>query len=279
MPRASALPQLKLCKHSRGCCGLATSWDGFCVAHAGYRALKSYNARPKPSRSTKNPIGVELEMFNPISIYHLTPVARFVCSDGSLPANGGEVKLCKPLDKIADAAADVAQRARIAGAKVNKKCGFHVHLSLPGTYSENYELQANKWQRVAKFALGIQDMLFDIMPPSRQKNNHFVQKIDDAHDLHNHYSWLSLSSRVPTIEIRLHGGTVNPWKVKGWIEFCIHFRTVIHNIMNDVQGEKRVVENTLEAIKTPKDFCPRNSLSYKYIEARESSPSLDKFVF
>ena len=278
MPRASALPQLKLCKHSRGCCGLATSWDGFCVAHAGYRALKSYNARPKPSRSTKNPIGVELEMFNPISIYHLTPVARFVCSDASLPYGGGEIKLVQDATKIANVAADTAQRAGFAGAKVNRSCGFHVHMGLPsGMRPQLHNIYdvSGAYTNVYILAKHFEEYFFDIVPRSRRSNT-YCCTIKSMSYLNHHYSWLSFSARVPTCELRIHGGTVNPWKVKGWTEVAVEFRKLVNDAINDGSEWKQVVGGS----KKFSDHMPAGTLGSKYLIAREkANGSLAEFGF
>lgn len=276
MPRVAQveLPQLKLCK-CVSCSEIATSWDGYCPRHAGYRPLKSYSSRPRVSRNAKDPIGVELEMYNPQSIYRLTNVARYVCSDGSLPAGGGEVKLCSTAKKISAIAADTAQRARIAGAEVNKKCGFHVHMSLPeGFHRGSYYHRTEGYLRLYNFANKLEDKFFAIMPPSRKNNQYCVRFQGNDSGLSSHYSWLSLSDRVPTVELRIHGGTTNPWKVKAWIEFCINLRQVIHKV---ISGES--VPEDAAAVESLADFCPTGSLAAKYIKAREESPSLEKFVF
>lgn len=271
MAIAETLPQLKVCKYS-SCSNIAISWDGVCKEHAGRRSLRSYSERPKPR--TSDCIGVEMEMFNPQSVYQLTPVARFVCADGSLDTNGaGEVKLCSTPSRIAAIAADTAQRARLGGADVNRKCGFHVHMSLPSAWhSAGYDDRTAMRIRLNNFAKTIEDKFFDIMPPSR-RSNAYCQRLSSV-DMTSHYAWLSLSRSVPTIEIRLHGGTTNPWKVKAWIEFCIALRKRIHDVILGVVDEYQHA-----MVDSLADICKYGSLAYKYIKAREASPCLEKFGF
>lgn len=274
MPRVVVeLPRLKICKNV-DCHEVATSFDGHCWNHSERRRLKAYSSRPRVSHGAKDPIGVELEMFNTNSIYKLTSVARYVCHDGSLPDGGGEIKLCSVSKRIADVAADTAQRARIAGAEVNHKCGFHVHMSLPSDFLRgSYYNLSDMYNRLAIFAMAVQDKFFDIMPPSRRCSG-FCVKLEDNNNLSNHYSWLSLSSRVPTIELRIHGGTTNAWKVKAWVEFCIAFRQVIHDVIHgNVDAAEAAKVDSLA------DYCTPGSLASKYIKAREKSPSLANFGF
>jgi hypothetical protein len=98
---AVTLPQLKMCQSS-GCTNIATGIGSkYCFHHDELRAMKSYSAAPKPpKRSTASYVGVELECYNPRDVYRVTHVARYVCRDGSLPSNGGEIKLCSRENNI-----------------------------------------------------------------------------------------------------------------------------------------------------------------------------------
>lgn len=265
------LPQLKICKKF-GCYHVATSFDGWCKVHAPRRPLKSYSSSPKVPVRSQDPIGVELEMFNPNTVYNLTNVARFVCSDGSLPAGGGEIKLCNDAKRIADIAADTTQRARLAGAEVNRKCGFHVHMSLRhGWNVMPYSERTQQVRRLYEWVIKYQNKFFDIMPPSRYTGNYSQALTDESH-LHRHYSWITFGRRSPTLEIRIHGGTTNPWKVKGWLEFCIKLRSVLNHVLNGEYDHVPEFEDL-------SDLCPIGSLAQRYIQARERSRSLAEFGF
>lgn len=290
MPRIArsscSLPNVKICKRNE-CGNVAVSFDGLCSTHAPIRRIKSYNSRPSCSRM-KNPIGMELELVHPRGHYHITPIARYVCSDASIGYDGGEIKFVAPADKIADKAADIAQRAAHAGCKVNKRCGFHVHNSLPdgvggGLRCQSSDLISEGYyqdyaiKRLYNFAKVFEEYFFDIVPQSRQKNG-YCARLTNAASLHNHYSWLSLSHRVPTVELRIHGATVNPWKVKGWMEVNIRMRELMHEVILDNNNES-ALSITQKSAKFS-DFMPDGSLGKKYLLARENAGgSLTEFGF
>jgi hypothetical protein len=268
MPNNS-LPLIKICKNN-SCGNVATSYKGFCPKHSPYARIKSYSSRPMP-RKLKNPIGVELEMFHPQGQHSLTPISQYVCCDGSLPNGGVEIKAVADSKRIGDKAADITQRARFAGAQVNSRCGFHVHLdkafALPQLCSV---VRTEYYNRITLFANTVQDYFFDIMPPSR-KNNVYCQPIDQS-SITSHHCWLSMSHAVPTIEVRLHGGTLNPWKVKAWIEVCICIQQAILAIVTADNPDYKQYSRF-------SDMLPYSSLGKKYLLARETSNVLTSFGF
>ena len=127
MPATASLPVLKLCKCDN-CSNVAISYDGYCRDHIDYHSIRSYNARPSASR-IKDPIGIELEMYNRDHYKYLSCITPYVCRDGSLSNHSyaGEAKYVSSINKIKERAADIAQRARLAGNFVDKTCDFHVH--------------------------------------------------------------------------------------------------------------------------------------------------------
>lgn len=290
MSATITLPSVKLCK-CEGCSNAAISFDGRCKEHITYHSLKRYNSRPKAGIRMKDPIGIELEMYNRESIRYITAISRFVCTDGSLNANGAEVKSVAPANKVLKVGADIAQRSKLAGNYVDNKCGFHVHCSLPNgftrastwkhpeavvvtryftneTEEDNVRYNNILWQ----FVSGIQDYFFDLVPEHRRKSV-FCKQLTSLRDMFQHYSWLSLSEKIPTVEVRLHPGTVNPWKVMGWLDVCIQLRSVIHKIL----GQKMTMDE-VEMYKGAKfsDFMP-DGIGKRYLLAREKNCVLTSF--
>lgn len=278
MPRAAAisLPELKLCKNS-ACSNVATGYTGYCYSCDSSRSLRNYSSSPTPRSNVKHPMGVEIECYNPESLRKVTHVAEYVCSDASLPNGGGEIKLCSPEDKLEDIAADTVQRSRIIGNLVNKKCGLHVHMKLEALNNRYARSQQEVRNRLYSFAKAIEPYMFDISAKSR-KENQYCRKLHDEYCLDNHHSWITCSSRYPTIEVRIHGGTMNPWKVKGWLNAWKQIRPTLDKVAN---GE----DNWLDYVKTVQagnitDLLNPNSIGYKYIKAREqANGNLESFGF
>lgn len=272
----ATLPQLKMCQ-AINCDQIATGVGSkFCYAHDKCRELKSYSTAPKPpKRSTAKYVGVELECFNPSSVRKVTHVARYVCKDGSLPSNGGEIKLCSRENKIEDDAADVAQRAMLVGNKVNKKCGFHIHVSLPGWRKQPSTTVGNGILNLTSLFTKLQNEIFELMPPSR-RDNMYCRKIGSLGNLTNHYSWASLSSKYDTLEIRIHGATLNPWKVKGWISVV----TQLHPAMLAAIEDKPEWYELYATYKGIFDFLERGTIGEKYLQARKRGNGvLENFGF
>lgn len=289
----TALPTLKIC---RACgCNVATSWDGYCPDHSGDRPLKDYSARPMPRNNTRSPIGVELELVHPNGARKITPIERYVCYDGSLPHNGGEIKILSPSSRVADKVADTVQRARIAGCEVSHRAGFHVHLSHPNgwnrdrynrgvLYDEGHENRhEGAMDAVATWGGIVQDYLFSLMPPSRRDNT-YCKRIIEREDISSHYSWLSWSSRIPTVEVRIHPSTVNPLKAKAWIETCLVMRVRLERVMNtqtrgeELETARSVFQGGVSGV-SPSQYLALTPLSRGYLQAREKTPSLTKFGF
>lgn len=274
MPRTSvvSIPTLKMCKHD-GCDKIATGYKGFCFAHSPRKSLNGYSSSPRAT--SQHSVGVEIECYNPESVYKVTHVAACVSADGSLPSGGGEIKLCGAENKIEDKAADVVQRSAIAGNKVNEKCGLHLHYSLPGS-THFYDRESR--HRLMSCVQNMQEFMFDIVPRSR-KSNFYCTKISDVYNLTSHYGWFSLSSHVPTYEIRIHSGTMNAWKIKGWINAWTQVRPDIHKVIKGEAGWEGIVDSFKQDGFLHK--LNPNSIGYKYILARKNSDNgkLARFGF
>lgn len=278
---AATLPRLKMCKD---CDEIAVSFDGRCKNHTrSSRGVRNYTDRPNPTKSMVNPFGVELEAINTCPRRSLFSVEQFVCYDSSVEGDGGaEIKIIADSKRIGDKSADVAQRALIAGGKVNKKCGFHVHMSMPKV-AESISgrpifqpLTDQDLRNIYPFLEGMQSVFFSLMPPSRRDNHYCRAFRDGFYSLQDHHSWVARGARTPTLELRIHPGTLNPWKVKAWIDVCKGLQKIVHSVMLGSPSKDAIDAREGRFIETFK----KNSLARKYLDARmASNGSLRNFGF
>ena len=117
-----------------------------------------------------------------------------------------------------------------AGATVNKKTGYHIHIGADHYGTDGIAALVRNWYTAA-------DAIAALVAPSRL-NNHFcvhnlsqsildpwVESIRNG-NIHNNgrgrYQSLNLDSyqRHGTVEFRLHHGTLNGKKIQAWAEFC-----------------------------------------------------------
>lgn len=283
MPRPFfSLPDIQPCSHSN-CQRLGVAKDGKCLAHSSIRDhIRSCYDSPAPTNLVR-PIGVELEMLHPNGSQNFASIADYACSDGSLNSGGAELKVVDSATRIQDTAGLLALKAYHAGAIVDRSCGFHVHLSLPGGWSVCNSSGrraapsgvniSNVYRKMYEYAKVIEPYFFRIMNRRRVENS-YCRRIGNNNygtpesSMQNHYCWFSWSQKIPTIEIRLHGGTVNPWKVKGWLGVM---RRLHKDIRAIAKGETVVAPTKFS------DVCANNSLAKKYLLAREASPTLARF--
>ena len=202
---STTLPRLKMCKNDN-CSDIAVSYDKCCVRHSrASRQVRCYTSRPMPTPSMKNPFGMELECVNTAPNNPLGTVTRFACSDASLDCDGVEIKIVADVKKIGDKAADIAQRARIAGGKVTRKCGFHVHMSRPIEYTTlggrscYAEINSSTAQTAFAFIKGMEDQFFQMIPNHR-RDNQYCRKLYSYESLYEHYSWVSISDGFPLLK-------------------------------------------------------------------------------
>ena len=117
-----------------------------------------------------------------------------------------------------------------AGATVNKKTGYHIHIGADHYGNDGIAALVRNWYTAA-------DAIGALVAPSRL-NNHFCNhnlsqsildpwvesirngRIDNAG--RGRYQSLNLDSyhRHGTVEFRLHHGTLNGKKIQAWAEFC-----------------------------------------------------------
>ncbi|MGB3452934.1 MAG: amidoligase family protein [Moheibacter sp.] len=120
-----------------------------------------------------------------------------------------------------------------AGAKVNKSCGFHLHLGVQDYTLENFK-------SLFKSHIRTESEFDAIVPESRRQNqNRFCKsltsirsirtKIDGARSLNylrdifnTRYLKLNFQSyqKYGTVEFRQHSGTITYSKIKNWILIC-----------------------------------------------------------
>ena len=120
-----------------------------------------------------------------------------------------------------------------AGAKVNKSCGFHVHLGAN-------DLNVDNMKTLVRSYMNLENSIDTIMPESRRGNNNtycknlssvpgIQSKVQNAAAIINlqtafggRYFKLNLQSitRHGTVEFRQHSGTITFSKIKNWLLIC-----------------------------------------------------------
>lgn len=252
------LPRLKTCLHPE-CQNFGITMDGKCSEHTSIR--DEWGSTPRNVREIQNPIGMELECI--CDNRAIRKITECVCDDGSLPYNGHEIKILGDASEIGVKAADIARKARTLGARVHRCCGFHVHTSLPGKSRESIESSriANRFFETLD---PIQDEMFELFPTRARSS--YCTKFDEGDDLFSHFSWISFSANHPTIEVRIHPGTLSASKIYAWGEVCIGLQKLFHDV---IMG--RETDRTEEA-KAGNLFglFDEDSVALQYLNARKN---------
>lgn len=117
------------------------------------------------------------------------------------------------------------------GARVNRSCGFHVHVDASDLTAKDIEEIVQRYRR---FEATIDQM----MPPSRRGDNNGYCKSLRGLNVEGTFEnfpsqvneWirgfninLHAVVRHGTLEFRQHSGTLNPTKMSHWIRFCLAF--------------------------------------------------------
>lgn len=137
----------------------------------------------------------------------------------------------------------VARALSEGGARIDKECGFHVHI-------DARNLNVNHIVNVAKRYAKFEEVIDTMMPPSRRGNGNrycfsfaniwrnvemfpwndisaFANYLDRIayYDNSARYNKINFMAymRHKTIEFRQHSGTINENKIENWIKFCLHF--------------------------------------------------------
>jgi hypothetical protein len=206
---------------------------------ASTRRKQSYNARTTP-RSAKAHLGIELECFAAEDHVHTAMLSQVVvpCSDGSLPSFGCEFKVCRPAAQAIKRAVRLVTKLQAAGARVNKSCGLHVHMDI--RHVPNARVVAFlEWMKAN------QAWFFGLFPRSRQPGtNGYIGRMTYA-DSTDHYVWCH-RTHYNTIEIRIHGGTLNRHKLLGWL-------SAVKDLMELLRSSRELPElNTITENRRPK---------------------------
>jgi Putative amidoligase enzyme len=203
-----------------GCYSDAVCCDGRCGQHTlAVKDKRDYSSRRYP-RSSVPHLGVEIECFARDSAAHRVLLAQRAtpCQDGSLPTYGCEFKVCLPARTAVQRVPLFAAKLASVGAVVNTKCGLHVHLDMRGVSWFRRKL-AIDWLR------RWQEYWFASMPPSRRDNDYVLPIHEDGN---GHYTWAH-NTHYETIEVRVHGGTLNPHKIRPWLMLMADLMALIRS--------------------------------------------------
>lgn len=177
-----------------------------------------FNKKPM---TTERHIGLELEFCLPRvnkeaikEALVASPYANMLCltRDGSVTSNDkydpAELKICSPLSQLTDVVSYVCKVLTLHSCVVDTTCGLHVHLD------------ARKDDVRAMFdkLLDQQTNLFALVPKSR-RNNQYCRPTTRK-DFRKGSRYKSINStaygKFQTLEVRLHGGTIDPNKIINW---------------------------------------------------------------
>lgn len=196
-----------------GCYEPADCKHGFCHRHCTHEhRLGAYASRKYP-RCDACHIGVEIEVKynNQHDFRRGLPLEGHY--DNSLGSYGAEYKVLGKATQVAAMCGELVKELWKRGARVDRHCGMHVHIDVR-------QLDGTRRQDMLGWMLRTQETWFSLVPPSR-RNNHFVQRMSGTHG--NHTTWAH-PTVYNTVEVRLHGGTLNPYKIEGWLVALIHLQ-------------------------------------------------------
>lgn len=157
---------------------------------------------------------------------------KFV-TDASLRGMSDPIECVSPVLQGSDGKKkleSVCKTLNIAGARVDRCCGLHVHIGASSLTESQY---CNVFYNYAC----LQSIVNGFMAPSRRDNGYArpivgirfdaVKRAATRSDIcsalhHNRYYAVNCMSydRHKTIEFRQHGGTTNHSKIANWVSFC-----------------------------------------------------------
>lgn len=230
----------KKCKKA-GCYEPADCRHGYCASHCnkGHKLL-NYSARQHP-RTNEPHIGVEIEAEFATTKDRDRALPLKGHHDGSLKCDcSAEFKVLAPVKKIVQKAATVAEEVWLRRGRISKACGLHVHLDVRLLRPTRGAGRARIREFLA-WAKVTEEIWFSLVPPSRRDvgdaacprretgtPGYFCRKLP-PNLMTSHFTWLN-STGYYTVEIRLHGGTLNPYKIRGWITALIHLQEKMHDL-------------------------------------------------
>lgn len=158
-----------------------------------------------------------------------------IVTDSSISGMGGREIVSPVLSGIdgLNQVKKVCIALKRAGAKVNKSCGFHLHLGAQ-------DLTLDNFKNLFKSHIKLENEFDSILPESRRGNANrycksltsiprFESKIDSSNSISeiqsvftSRYVKLNFKSyqRYGTVEFRQHSGTITFSKIKNWILIC-----------------------------------------------------------
>lgn len=157
------------------------------------------------------------------------------------------------------------------GAKVNKSCGFHVHLDAYSWRSDSIIKLMKVWSKIE------QPILYALVPPSRRNQNFCRQVTPDwiancanvlrhsaRPSIGNRYISLNLAAlaRHGTIEVRLHGGTSEFMKAASWVLLNQKLFEAVLNGLEHGDLQEPNLEHLLNAIKMDSHPLLRQARAY-----------------
>lgn len=213
----------------------------------------------KKPLSKKRHIGVELELYIPkdydeqlaFDLYQLDKtLLKKVCikDDGSLRPKDNEsdieIAIVDTEDKIQETLSKVLGILNENGARVDKRCGVHVHVDMR--------------DRVAEIAfhnfVQAQNVMFKMLTKERKKNEFCVPvrgtSIYKYYGGNRRYWSINATSiaKFNTIEIRMHHGSLDSKRLNNWVNLLIN----IANKKNKVKTAFRSIKSLGKTFNLPK---------------------------
>ena len=264
-----------------GCYEPADCWHGYCAGHCPKRhPIRDHHRSRKPTTSVPH-IGVEIEVQFSCTDLRKRVLPLKAHYDGSLETGsnvGAEFKILAPAKQIAKKATRVLRQLWERKAKITPKCGLHVHLDVR-------QATPARITALLDWAQLTQEVWFGLVPPSRREN-HYCTRITKT-NRSQHYTWMNLT-RHKTLEVRLHAGTLNPFKLEGWLVAMEHLQ---HKLLDetytfpaaapavtDETGSQSVIPPEAEAFWAVFADCPK--AGKEYLQARsKANGQLRDFAF
>lgn len=255
------IPRIPTCSY-RNCMALGIGHDNKCIAHT----VKDRNYNSDDASGFVNPLGVEIECYGPAEVRIMAKSVVCDCSldsaeeywEGEEPDTGGEygheLRLLAEAHQMGNLAALTAVKIKNQGGWVNDTCGLHVHMDMKQV------LDPSARKKVIPYIEAMQPVFHKMF---RQRwNTEFVRPV--GRDIDSHYCWISASYDLPTLEIRIHEGTIDPEVLIAWIKVCRKLQSGFQSVLADspnLIAKKMIDGNVL-------GMFSKRSIAREYLEMR-----------